>query len=73
MSAFNRLPKTYLDLCRRIAKAWTLPKQQFKLSPQNRRVRFAADLHLASQKSFPNRVTRQQRRAAERPWKQRAA
>lgn len=72
MKKFSRLPKEYQALCKRIGEQSVAPKQRL-LSPQNRRVRFAADLHLASQKTFPRGDTRQQRRAAERPWKLRAA
>lgn len=69
-SAFDRLPVGYRDLCSRITLAWQRPKQA-RLSPQNRRVRFAADSLLAGQKSFPNSVTRQQERASTKPWKAR--
>lgn len=44
MSAFDRLPKEYRDLCERIAAA------SGKISPQNRRVRFTADMLLADQR-----------------------
>lgn len=40
MSAWSRLPKEYRDVCEQIAK-------NSKLSPQNRRVRAAADAYLA--------------------------
>lgn len=66
MSAFDRLPSDYRNLCERIA-------MRHALSPQNRNVRFAADLSFASRKTFPNRYTRQQDRAYAQPWKKRAA
>jgi uncharacterized membrane-anchored protein YhcB (DUF1043 family) len=76
MSAFDRLAQSYRDLCQQIAKnspRASPAQREVQLSPQNQRVRFRADLHLASQKASPNRDTRQQRRAAARPWKKRAA
>jgi hypothetical protein len=65
VSAFLRLPGDYRALCLRITYAWQLPNKR-RLSVQNRRVRFAADMILASEKKFPNRITRQQRRAGSR-------
>jgi len=65
MSAFDRLPGDYRGLCLRITYAWKLPKKR-RLSVQNRRVRDHADLILANEKTFPNKITRQQRRFAAR-------
>lgn len=70
MSAFDRLPQSYRELCEQIGRNSVRPKQR-PLSPQNRRVRLVADLHLAKQQDFPNTMTRQQRRAAEKPWRER--
>lgn len=44
MSAYDRLPADYRKLCEEIAK-------NSKLSPQNRRVRDAADRYLASKRA----------------------
>jgi hypothetical protein len=59
MSAWDRLPKPYRDLCEKLAA-------RDKRSPRGKRVRGGVDLHLAQQKTFINTVTRQQRRFAER-------
>lgn len=75
MSAFDRLPEDYRKLCGEIAKASApliLAHRKVPLSPQNRRVRYAADLHLAAPMS-PNGGSRQLRRAASKPWKRRTA
>lgn len=69
MSAFDRLPQSYRDLCRRLAAEQPpriLGHRKVQLSPQNRRVRFGVDLHLAASKQFAHRETRQQRRARSR-------
>jgi hypothetical protein len=69
MSAFDRLPIAYRNLCHSVAKAQPprlLAHRKVPISPQNRRVRLAADLDVARAKTFPNRVTRQQLRWAAR-------
>jgi hypothetical protein len=50
MSAFDRLPPEYLELCKKIGEN-SVARGQKPLSPQNRRVRFAADLHLAHRRA----------------------
>lgn len=81
MSAFDRLPRPYRDLCRQIARDERAPRMlggyrgakafEVPISAQNRGVRFEADYRLASAKTFPNNMTRQQERASARPWKKR--
>ena len=75
MSAFDRLPGAYRDLCKRIANALPARKMggikgakafDLPISSQNRQVRFEADMLLARGKAFPNKETRQQRRWAAR-------
>jgi hypothetical protein len=53
MSAFDRLPAEYRELCAAIAKnspPRILAHRKVRLSPQNRRVRFAADQYLAERR-----------------------
>lgn len=59
MSAWDRLPKPYRDLCEQLAA-------QDRRSPRGPRVRFGVDMYLAKQKTFINTETRQQRRARAR-------
>lgn len=74
MSAFARLPADYRKLCEEIAAREPrriVGRRKIGLSPQNRRVRLGADFALAERKTFAHRDTRQQRRAASKPWKDR--
>lgn len=65
MSAFDRLDANYRTMCEHFGARMGsfLPNGMLKkLSPQNRRVRYAVDRQLASMGEHEHRDTRQQRR-----------